>query len=84
MVFEPRSFSHRHASEQTPRSARRSAGYTLIEMLLVAVILGVLAAMAIPGFQTYSAKARRSEALIALKAIYTLHNNYGGRLSLVR
>jgi prepilin-type N-terminal cleavage/methylation domain-containing protein len=76
MGAEPRSISHRHATERTPRSARRSGGYTLIEMLLVAVILGVLAAMAIPGFQTYSAKARRSEALIALKAIHTLQETF--------
>ena len=32
--------------------------------------------MAVPGFQRYTAKARRSEALIALKAIHTLQETF--------
>ena len=76
MAFEPRSISHGHASERATRCARRSGGFTLIELLFVVLIMGVLAAMAIPGFQKYSAKARRSEALIALKAIHTLQETY--------
>ncbi len=76
MSFEPRSISHAQAGGRATRRARRSGAYTLIEMMLVAIILGALAAMAVPGFQKYSAKARRSEALIALKTIHTLQETY--------
>jgi len=46
--------------------ARKSAGFTLIELLIVVAIIGVLASVAIPSFQTYAVKARVSEALVAV------------------
>lgn len=41
---------------------RRSEGFTLIELMIVVVILGVLAAVAIPAFIKYIRRAKTSEA----------------------
>lgn len=43
------------------RSLRATQGFTLIELMIVAVIIGILAAVGIPAYQDYTAKARISE-----------------------
>jgi type IV pilus assembly protein PilA len=47
---------------------RREAGFTLIELMIVVAIIGVLAAIAIPAYQDYIARAQVSEALSLLSA----------------
>lgn len=55
----------RHA---TPHR-RASAGFTLIEIMIVAVVLALLAAVALPSFLDSLRKSRRAEAFAALSAV---------------
>jgi len=58
------------------RSIRNNKGFTLIELMIVVVIIGILAALAIPKFNNASARAKEKEADGILKQIYTLQSTY--------
>jgi type IV pilus assembly protein PilA len=53
-------------------------GFSLVELMIVVAIIGVLAAIAVPKFGTFQAKARQSEAKGNLSHIYTLEESYYG------
>jgi len=55
---------------------KSQGGFTLIELMIVVVIIGILAAMAIPRFMAANTKAKQSEAKQILKQIYTMQRAY--------
>jgi prepilin-type N-terminal cleavage/methylation domain-containing protein len=55
---------------------RNSKGFTLIELMIVVVIIGILAALAIPRFMRSTTKSKQSEAKQLLKQIYTMERAY--------
>ena len=56
--------------------SRNQRGFTLIELMIVVVIIGILAALAIPRFMRATTKSKQSEAKQILKQIYTMQNTY--------
>lgn len=51
--------------------AQMQKGFTLIELMIVVAIIGILAAIALPAYQDYTARAQASEALTLLGGLKT-------------
>lgn len=57
-----------------PRSFR--GGFTLIEVMIVVALIGILSAIAIPGYKNYQARSRRTEAYMNLSAMIRTEDAY--------
>jgi type IV pilus assembly protein PilA len=56
---------------------RMQKGFTLIELMIVVAIIGILAAVAIPAYQDYTARAQAAEAFTLLDGLKTpMIDNY--------
>ncbi|MCK4224175.1 MAG: prepilin-type N-terminal cleavage/methylation domain-containing protein [candidate division Zixibacteria bacterium] len=55
---------------------RSQKGFTLIELMIVVVIIGILAALAIPRFMRATTKSKQSEAKNILKQVYAMERAY--------
>lgn len=58
------------------RFRRNKRGFTLIEILIVLVIIGILAGLAIPRFVGATARAKQVEAKQLLRQIYTMQETH--------
>ncbi len=55
---------------------QKSLGFTLIELLVVVLIIGILAAVALPQYEKSVEKSRAAEAMIILKSIAEANKVY--------
>ena len=69
---------------------KNKKAFTLIELMIVVAIIGILAAIAIPDFLRFQAKAKQSEAKQNLGSIFTCEvayfgeeNTYGNTFNLI-
>ena len=59
-----------------PSTRKRFHGFSLMEVMIVVVIIGILAALAYPNLEKYLKRARQTEAKTNFSAIYTAQKIY--------
>lgn len=56
--------------------AKRRAGFTLVDAMVVVLIMGVLASVGLNQYNKYVARAKRPEAVMAFRAIAVAQREY--------
>ena len=77
-----------NANMKHGRLAARSAGYSLMELLITVAIIAIIAAVAMPNYQQHVLRSHRGDAMTALLRIaaqqekfYLQNNTYTGSLA---
>lgn len=55
---------------------RQTDGFTLIELMIVIVIVGILTTIALPAYQDYARKSRRAEAIALMLDLQLTQEKY--------
>lgn len=55
------------------------SGFSLIEVIVIIVIIGILSAIALPSYNLSIAKAQEREAVLQLMALHTANNLYAAQ-----
>ena len=59
-----------------PKAIRVSRGFTLLELMIVVIVIGVIAALAIPRFMASTTKAKTAEVSQILKQVHVQERAY--------
>lgn len=60
----------------TRHTRRRRAGYTLVDVMIVTLILGVIAGLGFNQYSKYVARSKRPEAVMAFRALAAQQREY--------
>ena len=80
-MFKKLFFKLRHQGEMNMSNAAQKTlenqkGFSLVELMIVVAIIGLLAAIGIPQYTKFQARARTSEAKAALGGLYTAEASF--------